>query len=211
MEPSFDIIQKLSIRHRGLENENTDSYKIEFFAEGAFNKLFAITCNKGNFIFRVTLPVAPVVKTQSEVATMAFVREKTSIPVPRVVHFDSDLKNELGSEWILMERLDGQPLREKWHDFSWLPKGLLVMQIADFVAQLSRVQFRGIGSLFFTDSSLDGDAHSTSSPTYQVSKAVLPHFFIDDHIQLPNSRGPFKYSHDLVAAHMVHLQHDITK
>jgi aminoglycoside phosphotransferase (APT) family kinase protein len=58
------------------------------------------------------LPVTPKVKTLSEVATLAYVREKTSIPVPKVVAYDADLTNELGFEYIRMERVDGHPLRE---------------------------------------------------------------------------------------------------
>ena len=97
-----------------------------------FNKIFAIDCPKGRFIFRVSLPVAPGVKTKSEFATLAFVREKTEIPVPLVIAYDADLTNELGFEWMLTQRVDARPLHEVWHKISWLKKGLLVMQIAKF-------------------------------------------------------------------------------
>lgn len=182
VEHSLDVIRKLAIQHLGLEKETVNSYTIEPFAEGAFNKLYAITCSKGEFILRVTLPVGPAVKTQSEVATLAFVREKTSIPGPGVIHFDSDLKNELGFEWILMERLNGQPVLKKWHDLSWLQKGLLVMQLTQFVAQFSRIQLQDIGSLFFTEPSPNDAPHEVSTPTFQLGEAVHMNFFADDHI-----------------------------
>jgi aminoglycoside phosphotransferase (APT) family kinase protein len=109
--PSIDIIKKLSIKHLNLGDK--DTFAVEFFAEGTCNKLYAITCSKGKFIFRVTLPVAPNVKTLSDIATLSFVRRKTTIPVPKVIAFDADLTNEFGFEWILMVHMDGRPLREK--------------------------------------------------------------------------------------------------
>ncbi|KAH5072845.1 hypothetical protein HBH95_163750 [Parastagonospora nodorum] len=69
-EPAIEIIKALAVRHLKLENEVPD---VSFFAEGAFNKLYTIECTQGRYIFRVSLPVAPRVKTKSEVATLAFI------------------------------------------------------------------------------------------------------------------------------------------
>jgi aminoglycoside phosphotransferase (APT) family kinase protein len=90
------------------------------FAQGAFNKLYAVICSKGRFIVRVTLPVAPRVKTVSEVATLSFVREQTAVPVPQVLEYAVNPANSSGFEWIMMERVVGRPLRERWHEISWL-------------------------------------------------------------------------------------------
>lgn len=209
-EPSLHVIEKLSTKHLGIESNNENACTVEFFAQGAYNKLYVVTCRKGEFVFRVTLPVAPQVKTLSEVATLSFVREKTSIPVPKVIAFDADLKNELGFEWILMERLDGQPLREKWHEISWLKKGLLVQQVADFVAQLARLELPGIGSIYTSDNITSNGVSPPPASDYQIGEAVQPAFFLEDHIQLPIARGPFPNSHAFVAAHMQHVVHDVT-
>ncbi|KAF2832902.1 hypothetical protein CC86DRAFT_414612 [Ophiobolus disseminans] len=107
-EPSIDVIQTLVVKHLHLE----EALDVSFCAEGALNKLYAVDCEKGRFIFGASLPVAPGVKTKSEVATLAFVSEKTSIPVPQVIASDSDLHNDLGFEWILMERVNARPLHE---------------------------------------------------------------------------------------------------
>ncbi|KAH8628909.1 hypothetical protein IG631_16166 [Alternaria alternata] len=42
---------------------------VEIFAEDASSKLFAIECTKCLVVFRVSLPVAPAVRINSEVAT----------------------------------------------------------------------------------------------------------------------------------------------
>jgi hypothetical protein len=94
-EPSIGIVKDLVVRHLDLGDE---APAISFFAEDAFNKLYAIECSKGHFIFRTSLPVAPGVKTQSEVATATFVRKNTSIPVPILFAYNANLQNELGFE-----------------------------------------------------------------------------------------------------------------
>lgn len=141
-EPSINIITKIASQH--LERECA----VQFLAEGAFNKVFTITCEKGEFVFRVALPVAPNVKTLSEVATIALIRAKTSIPVPHVLAYSADLDNEMGFEWILMERVNGRPLEDCWHELSWLQKELLVQKMAQYLTELSCLRFTGIGSVY---------------------------------------------------------------
>ena len=44
-------------------------------------------------------------KTESEVATMHYLRENTSIPVPTIYHYDSNPYNRLGGEYIIMSKV----------------------------------------------------------------------------------------------------------
>lgn len=67
---------------------------------------------------RVSLPLDPYFKTASEVATLAVVHDRTSIPTPTVSAFDASFNNDLGFEWMLMERLPGQNLESAWESFS---------------------------------------------------------------------------------------------
>lgn len=57
-------------------------------------------------------------KTLSEIATLSFIRKKTSIPVPAVNAYSADSTNELGFEWILMDRVHGRPLEDVWESMS---------------------------------------------------------------------------------------------
>ena len=50
------------------------------------------------YILRVTWPVEPFYKTASEVATLSYLREHTTIPVPGVIAHSSSAENELGCE-----------------------------------------------------------------------------------------------------------------
>ena len=70
--------------------------------EGALNKFYLISYAgyHTGFLFRVSLPVEPYFKTESEVATLASLGAKASIPVTA---WGSNPDKELGFEWLLME------------------------------------------------------------------------------------------------------------
>ena len=52
---------------------------------------------------------------RSEALTMQMVKRETTIPVPRVHAFDASLENEINVPYILMDQVDGSPLRKVWH------------------------------------------------------------------------------------------------
>lgn len=56
-------------------------------------------------VARVARRFMPRLKTESEVATMQYLREHTNVPVPRVFHYDSNPYNRLGGEYILMSKV----------------------------------------------------------------------------------------------------------
>ena len=123
-DPDVNTIKSLAKRH--LATELPDSFddtrmEVSFFTEGGFNKLYDISYpgHHNNYLFRVTLPVEPYYKTESEVATIAYLRANTSIPVPQVFAWDSDRSNELHFEWILMAKIDGVPLCVFWRKVPW--------------------------------------------------------------------------------------------
>lgn len=127
------------------------SLDISFFAEGAFNKLYLISYagHQTEYLLRVTLPVEPYFKTESEVATLMFLSAKTSVPVARVVAWDSNSDNELGFEWLLMERVKGVTLDSVWRRMSWQDKHVLTADIAEMIRHLRTFKFDRIGSLYF--------------------------------------------------------------
>lgn len=49
---------------------------------------------------------------RSEAMTMRLLRQKTSIPVPKVYAFESSLDNDFKCPFILMERMGGEALYE---------------------------------------------------------------------------------------------------
>lgn len=99
---------------------------------------------------RVALPVEPFFKTESECATLAYVRMHTSVPVPNVIAYSSTSDNELGFEWMLLEKIDGIPLSEAWETMNFESKSKLSEEISQYSQQLSSLRFDQIGNLYFS-------------------------------------------------------------
>lgn len=57
----------------------------------------------------------PRLKTESEVATMEYIRMHTSIPVPTVYFYDSNPYNRLGGEYIIMSKVRAYHYLFRYH------------------------------------------------------------------------------------------------
>jgi hypothetical protein len=77
---------------------------------GAYHRLgpqaYSVTLSDSRVVIaRVARRFMPRRKTESEVATMEYVRTYTSIPVPDVHFYDSNPYNRLGGEYIIMSKV----------------------------------------------------------------------------------------------------------
>ena len=189
-EPDVDIIASIARTH--LSCDEGASLEISFYAQGSFNKVYEITSANMICMMRVSLPVDPYYKTESEVATIEFVRQKTSLPVPQVVAFDSNNENELGFEWMLMEMMPGIPLRKRWRKMSWDAKVDIVNHLVLEHARLFEEHFHKIGNIF---TSVDGYF-------LDIGRMVSRIFFWGDYLTQDVSRGPFTSSHDWLKARL---------
>lgn len=205
-EPSFDIMKAIIRQHLDLEED----FDLSFFAEGALNRLYAFDCPKGPFLMRVTLPVAPRVKTESEIATIAFIRDHTNIPVPKIFAYSADLQNELGFEWIIMERVEARPLFEVWHQLSWLKKQLIVQQLAAYWAQLFGARFSGIGSIYNSEIKSENRGNLPQG-TVHIGETVLMHYCANANYELDIDRGPYNSSRNYIEAFLDMLSHTSAK
>lgn len=123
-------------------------------------------------VFRIALPVMPSAKTRSEVATMRWVRENTTIPVPRVFLYDPSYKNPVGYEWILMDLMPGKTFCAAQESMDVQKKRKLATTVAEWVHSLSQHRFASIGSLYHS-SDLDG-SQKTGGPA-EYPSVVLVH------------------------------------
>lgn len=198
-EPDIDIIARIAREHLCIEPDLP--VRVSFFAQGAFNKLFKIESPISDHLLRVSRPIYPSLKTESEVATIGFVHENTTIPVPRVVAFDSDSQNELGFEWILMEMMPGQPLMKRWNTMSWSAKVNLVKQLARHQAQLLKIRIPRISNIYEAAAShVKSDTMATKDWSQQhdfsLGPLVLLNSFWSIHIAHHVARGSFQRSHE---------------
>ncbi|KAF4418775.1 hypothetical protein CFRS1_v014972 [Colletotrichum fructicola] len=102
--------------------------------------------------FRLTKTTSPPQEVRdfivrSEAATMSYLCENTSLPVPRIYDWsdESNPENDIGVSFILMEKLDGRPL--DWRAATPAQKEKILQQIADIHIEIERHPFESMGSL----------------------------------------------------------------
>lgn len=192
-----------------------DPCTVTFHTSGLLNKLYIIDCHRttGPLIMRVSLPVYPGYKTRGEVATLRWVHKNTTaIPVPEVFAFDDSNDNEIGFEWILMERIEGVSAYTRWRTMSMEQKVGLTEKIATFQAELSVYIFSGIGTLQLQQEDLDQpkdirqpkyihqpeNLHQEEDPLENVTLGILVshEIFRGDHLHYDIPRGPFPSTYE---------------
>ena len=83
--------------------------RLAYLNARCFQAYLVTLTDRREVIARVARRFMPRLKTESEVATMAYVRTHTNIPVPTVYFYDSNPYNRLGGEYILMSRVRHPP------------------------------------------------------------------------------------------------------
>ncbi|KAH0834948.1 hypothetical protein J3R83DRAFT_10642 [Lanmaoa asiatica] len=172
------------------EKTHCEVGRITFLSSGKFHYHFPYRCgflndcSQGRFIklaylvtladtrelvARVARRFMPRLKTQSEVATMQYLREKTSIPVPDVYFYDSNPYNRLGGEYILMAKASGIPLGRVYNSMSNEQLKILFKNVASIILPLFAQRFSHIGSLHFPTFS-----RSVASPVNSSSSLSTP-------------------------------------
>ncbi|KAL7284120.1 hypothetical protein ACG7TL_001401 [Trametes sanguinea] len=99
-------------------------------------------------VARVARRFMPRLKTESEVATMRYLREHTSIPVPEVYQYDSNPYNRLGGEYLLMSKAPGIALSKVFHSMPYNTLSALMENLAMMLIPLFAHRFPMIGSLY---------------------------------------------------------------
>ncbi|KAI1451774.1 kinase-like protein [Annulohypoxylon moriforme] len=143
VEPTIDAII-LTLR-KALDPHK--QYAVKHLWDGTYNKMYSVSYDQTHLVMRVSLPVCPKTKTESEAATIRWIYENTNLPVPKVQSYDSSRDNPLGFEWILMDHTDGTPLSQCWSSVTHDAKERIVKQIANYAATAFTTQFKGIGNL----------------------------------------------------------------
>jgi len=231
-EPDMEVARKLAIAH--LPAEQFADAKAESFSEGAFHRLFSITSSNDptapKFLMRVALPVDPFFKTESEVATIQYIREHSSMPVPKVIAFSSSSSNPLGFEWTLMEKMDGVPIDDVWQDMPMDAKMAVVVDFAEKIKPILDLRFSLFGNIYFADiwnqvgcpllllgkPKVEGDSTVANIDVdigaggdYVIGRVVSCDFFSGKRMLLPADRGPFRTARELAFAQLRILGHRI--
>ncbi|KAH9049328.1 hypothetical protein EDB84DRAFT_1433717 [Lactarius hengduanensis] len=116
---------------------------------GTFHKAYSVTLSDGRVVIaRVARRFMTRLKTESEVATMEYIRTYTSIPVPTIYFYDSNPYNRLGGEYIIMSKAEGVPLSSVYQSMSHKSLIALLNNLASIIIPLLAHRFSHIGSLY---------------------------------------------------------------
>ncbi|KAH8723204.1 kinase-like domain-containing protein [Phaeosphaeriaceae sp. PMI808] len=121
--------------------------------EGGFNRVFILHLDNGaRVVARVPYRIAGPQRltTNSEVATMSYVRSFTKIPVPKVLDWSDD-KTCIGTEYIIQEYAPGVRLHEKWPSMSHLEHARCVRYVTEMMAEMANLPFPVYRCLYFAD------------------------------------------------------------
>jgi hypothetical protein len=131
-----------------------DCIEITTLRRGGFHEIQVLHFEDGwSCIARFTRDHEMLCKTESELATIEYVRKHTSIPVPQMYFVNHNESHVVGSPFVLMERLQGQPLCNVWPDLTLEYKKSVIGQLASVLSQLAELKFDAIG-LLKTDGTL---------------------------------------------------------
>ncbi|KAK7437467.1 hypothetical protein VKT23_018538 [Stygiomarasmius scandens] len=170
-ETPFEVDRKL-LKDVVFEKMGVAVLRIMFLSSGTFHKAYLITlADKNQLVARVARRFMPRLKTESEVATMQYLREHTNIPVPVVYHYDSNPYNRLGGEYILMSKARGVPLSKVYHSLSYSDLVKLLTNLAEMFIPLFAHRFSALGSLYFGP-----DPQLSPTSTAVTPKAVQMHY-----------------------------------
>lgn len=197
-EPSLEAITTICLEK--LQIKEAGACQVTSYAKGGFNKIYLVRTSQRQLIMRVSLPVCPRTKTRGEVTTLQFLRRATTVPVPEVVAFDDSSENDIGFEWILMEFMPGGSVYKRWRALTMSQKVALVQQVADLQAQIFHHEFSQIGTLVADE--------SENSQEVCPGEVISNMFFWGSHFDYEIARGPFRSSHDWLAAYLEFLVQD---
>jgi hypothetical protein len=225
-DPDTSIINEIAASVLGMP---ADSLSVRFLDDGANHKVYDISQTNSSptsvaYLFRVAVSIDPVYKIESEMATLEYLRQKTTIPVPRPIARNSSAANPLGYEWALLEKVPGVDLNDVWLKVPWEKKVDIVENIATYFAQIwsPDLRFSEIGSLYratFVDHEHSTNTSPSATPAgpspfsmmradsafkegFKMGPVVDGAFFSDRRRYLESDRGPYTSCSDWIRAHI---------
>lgn len=165
-------------------------------AEGGFNRVLKITFNDGYAVlarlpYKTTVPKHYAVA--SEAATLRLLCAH-GLPVPKVLAYSPDHTNAVGSEYILLELLEGTPLSEQWFSMDNKTRVKIMRQLVDLERRFMSIHFPASGSLYHRRDLDSSQQFIQVSDDIGVGPTAQHEWWYRERASLNVDRGPCKYS-----------------
>ncbi|GBF62305.1 altered inheritance of mitochondria protein 9 [Trichophyton mentagrophytes] len=175
-----------------------DSYEKK---EGGYNRVFIFTLDNGKkVVAKVPTSVAgpPRLTTNSEVATMAYLRSKSSLPIPETLLWNDDPSNPVGIEYIVQEHADGVNLHEHWPEMDIVQHMQCTKELSLQIREMASLDFPAYGSLYFADAPIEEKLKIPFGNGFCIGPYCSPLFWncgageSDIYKRLNTNRGPWR-------------------
>ncbi|KAK2765652.1 hypothetical protein FQN54_008508 [Arachnomyces sp. PD_36] len=135
-----------------ISRHESDIKSFRKLAEGGFNRVFEISMKDGKQVL-ARLPYASTVPKRltvaSEVATLDFVRSH-DVPVPKVLRYSANSENSVGAEYIIMEKIAGDPIGDSWYSLSDEQRLRVLEELVKLEAKLFAIDLPASGGLYYS-------------------------------------------------------------
>ncbi|PLB44146.1 hypothetical protein P170DRAFT_513400 [Aspergillus steynii IBT 23096] len=178
-----------------------DLTSITKIAEGGFNRILQATFRDGYEVisripYNSTVPKHYAVA--SEAATLGLLRAN-GLPVPKVLGYSPDRTNAVGTEYLLLEKLQGSPLSDQWFTMDNKARVKIMKQIVDLERRFMTIEFPASGSLYYRRD-LNAQAVTPVNTTDEapgpddlvVGPIALQAWWYGERALLDTDRGPWK-------------------
>ncbi|KLO09775.1 hypothetical protein SCHPADRAFT_943361 [Schizopora paradoxa] len=205
----FDVDALCEIAAKACNAEECVS--VRKIDEGSFNRILGLTLNDGReVIARLPFPMAgpPHLLTASEVATLDFVRNIMSIPVPKVLAWSSRAASTpVGAEFMILEKVEGVEIHKPWtkirKDF-----GEIIVDLLKIDKKYVNTRFSMNGSLFYKDDVI-GHPHTTrifedpkneteDTQRFAIGSHMAWELWHGERVNMKIDRGPWSSATDYV-------------
>ncbi|EME39385.1 hypothetical protein DOTSEDRAFT_91755 [Dothistroma septosporum NZE10] len=149
---AFNVHELANVICGAISRPVEDLSSLEKFAEGGFNRILQATFNDGREIL-ARLPFIP--------RLLYDILWQQGLPVPKVLEYSADSHNSVGIEYLLLEKLPGRPLGDRWFSLENKVVVKVVKQIVDLEQQYVSLRLPASGSLYHAK---DLGEHETSVP-----------------------------------------------
>ncbi len=161
----FNVPELCNVVAKAFDKGIDEVSGFEKFAEGGSYRIFKATFKDGTeaiarLPFPCTLPKGYGIL--SEVATMAFLR-KHGLPIPKVYDWSAKTANSVGSEYMIMEKVQGTDLQETWYSMAMEQRMDMVQKVVDLEKRLFDISLPACGSIYF-NGTLPNGIHTVDIP-----------------------------------------------
>ncbi|KAL4810901.1 kinase-like protein [Aspergillus unguis] len=193
----FDVDALSSAACEAASRSSAELASIDKLAEGGFNRILQLRFKDGYSViaripFKSTVPKRYAVA--SEAATLDLLQSH-GIPVPRVLAYSPDSSNPVGTEYLILEKLEGALLSGQWFTMDNKTRVKILKQIE---SQFMGIPLPANGSLYYRRDLADNqpcvslaDQKGYDLDNIVVGPTAQYEWWYKDRARLDINRGPW--------------------